>query len=73
MLRGLFWQIMITLSVGGALSTGLPLAIGRLLGADRVVLMSLAPTSVTMPIAMPLVLRTPCKRARSAVLLLRWP
>lgn len=50
MLRGLFWQIMITLIEGGVLSTGLTLAI-----------------------AMPLVLRTPCKRPRSEVLLLRWP
>lgn len=49
MLRGLFWPIMITL-IWGALSTGLTLAIGRLLGADGLVLMSLAPTSVTMPI-----------------------
>lgn len=50
MLRGLFWQIMITLIVGGSLSSGLTLSIGWLLGADGVVLMSLAPTSVTMPI-----------------------
>ena len=50
MLRGLFWQIMITLIVGGSLSSGLTLSIGWLLGADGVVLMSLAPTSVTTPI-----------------------
>lgn len=40
---------MITL-IWGALSTGLTLAIGWFLGADGGVLMSLAPTSVTMPI-----------------------
>ncbi|MDM8347923.1 LrgB family protein [Pseudomonas sp. sp1636] len=52
-IRQLFWPIMITLLAGGGLSLTLTLAIGWLLGADWVVLMSLAPKSVTMPIAMP--------------------
>lgn len=52
-IRQLFWPIMITLWVGGALSMGLTMAIGWLLGADWALLMSLAPKSVTIPIAMP--------------------
>ena len=41
MLRGLFWQIMITL-IWGELSTGLTLAIGWFLGADGGVLMKVS-------------------------------
>lgn len=52
-IRQLFWPIMITLFAGGVLSVSLTLAIGWALGADRSVVMSLAPKSVTMPIAMP--------------------
>ena len=52
-IRQLFWPIMLTLLAGGVLSVTLTLAIGWALGADWVVLMSLAPKSVTMPIAMP--------------------
>ncbi len=52
-IRQLFWPIIITVLAGGALSVVLTLAIGWLLGADWAVLMSLAPKSVTMPIAMP--------------------
>ena len=52
-IRQLFWPVMITLAGGGALSVALTLAIGRAMGADWSVIMSLAPKSVTMPIAMP--------------------
>lgn len=52
-IRQLFWPIMLTLLAGGVLSVTLTLAIGWALGADWAVLMSLAPKSVTMPIAMP--------------------
>jgi predicted murein hydrolase (TIGR00659 family) len=52
-IRQLFWPIIITVLAGGALSVVLTLVIGWLLGADWAVLMSLAPKSVTMPIAMP--------------------
>ncbi len=52
-IRRLLWPILITLLAGGVLSVGLTLGIGWLLGADWSVLMSLAPKSVTMPIAMP--------------------
>lgn len=52
-IRSLFWPVVITLLVGGVLSVTLTLSIGWLLGADWTVLMSLAPKSVTMPIAMP--------------------
>lgn len=52
-IRQLFWPIIITVLAGGVLSVVLTLAIGWLLGADWTVLMSLAPKSVTMPIAMP--------------------
>ena len=52
-IRQLFWPIMITLFAWGVLSVSLTLAIGWALGADWSVVMSLAPKSVTMPIAMP--------------------
>lgn len=52
-IRRLFWPVIITLVSGGVLSLALTLMIGWLLGADWAVLMSLAPKSVTMPIAMP--------------------
>ncbi|CAD5110475.1 LrgB family protein [Zestomonas carbonaria] len=51
-IRQLLWPILITLVVGGVLTVALTLLIGHLLGADWAVLMSLAPKSVTMPIAM---------------------
>ena len=52
-IRQLFWPIIITVLAGGVLSVILTLVIGWVLGADWAVLMSLAPKSVTMPIAMP--------------------
>lgn len=51
-IRQLFWPIVITLVVGGVLCVALTLAIAWLLGAELPVLMSLAPKSATMPIAM---------------------
>lgn len=51
-IRQLFWPIVITLVAGGLLCVALTLAIAWLLGADLPVLMSLAPKSATMPIAM---------------------
>jgi len=51
-IRQLFWPIVITLVVGGVLCVALTLAIAWLLGAELSVLMSLAPKSATMPIAM---------------------
>ncbi|EKM94384.1 hypothetical protein C211_19939 [Stutzerimonas degradans] len=51
-IRQLFWPIVITLVVGGLLCVALTLGIAWLLGAELPVLMSLAPKSATMPIAM---------------------
>ena len=51
-IQQLFWPIVITLAVGGVLSVVLTLAIAWALGAQLPVLMSLAPKSATMPIAM---------------------
>ncbi|CAM5309411.1 LrgB family protein OS=Stutzerimonas stutzeri OX=316 GN=CXK95_18625 PE=4 SV=1 [Stutzerimonas stutzeri] len=51
-IRQLLWPIVITLVVGGLLCVALTLAIAWLLGAELPVLMSLAPKSATMPIAM---------------------
>ncbi|MHA3884881.1 LrgB family protein [Stutzerimonas stutzeri] len=51
-IRQLFWPIVITLVVGGLLCVALTLVIAWLLGAELPVLMSLAPKSATMPIAM---------------------
>lgn len=48
----LLWPIMLTLLFGGALIVFLTLLLAWLLGAEWVTLMSLAPKSVTMPIAM---------------------
>ncbi len=51
-IRQLFWPIVITLVVAGVLTVALTLAICWLLGASDALAMSLAPKSVTMPIAM---------------------
>lgn len=48
----LLWPIMLTLLFGGALIIFLTLLLAWLFGAEWVTLMSLAPKSVTMPIAM---------------------
>src|SRR5690606_10525922 len=52
-IRQLFWPVLFTRSAVVVLSVALTLAIGWVLGADWSVVMSLAPKSVTMPIAMP--------------------
>lgn len=51
-IRQLFWPILTTLVVGGVFATGLCLLIGWLLGANHMILMTMAPKSVTSPIAM---------------------
>ncbi|KRW71042.1 hypothetical protein AO729_15570 [Pseudomonas sp. TTU2014-066ASC] len=51
-IRELFRPIMITLLVGGITATALGMALAWAFGADRMVLMTLAPKSVTSPIAM---------------------
>lgn len=51
-IRQLFWPTLTTLVLGGVVVTGLCLALGELLGADHMILMTLAPKSVTSPIAM---------------------
>lgn len=51
-IRQLLWPVVITLLVGGTFATGLCVGLGWLLGADHMILMTLAPKSVTSPIAM---------------------
>lgn len=51
-IRQLLWPILLTLAVGGGLTVVLTLFIAHQLGAQLPVLMSLAPKSATMPIAM---------------------
>ncbi|XQR91291.1 LrgB family protein [Stutzerimonas urumqiensis] len=51
-IRQLFWPIVVTIAVGGSLTVILTLLIAHLMGAELPVLMSLAPKSATMPIAM---------------------
>ena len=51
-IRQLFWPIFTTLVVGGVLATGLCVALGWWFGAEHRVLMTMAPKSVTSPIAM---------------------
>ncbi|HKS12574.1 MAG TPA: LrgB family protein, partial [Pseudomonas sp.] len=51
-IRRLLWPILITVGCGGVLVTGLTLLLGHLLGIDHAMLMTLAPKSVTSPIAM---------------------
>ena len=51
-IRQYFWPVMITLLVGGVFVTVLTLLLAWLLGADFAMLMTLAPKSLTTPIAM---------------------
>lgn len=51
-IRELFGPIMITLLIGGITATALGMALAWAFGADRMILMTLAPKSVTSPIAM---------------------
>ena len=53
-IRQLFWPVTIALLVGGSVTVALTLGIAVLLGADLAMLMSLAPKSVTSPIAIAL-------------------
>jgi predicted murein hydrolase (TIGR00659 family) len=53
-IRQLFWPVTIALLVGGTVTVALTLGIAALLGADQQMLMSLAPKSVTSPIAITL-------------------
>ena len=51
-IRQLFWPTLITLLVAGLLATMLGVALASAFGAERMMLMTLAPKSVTSPIAM---------------------
>lgn len=51
-IRQLFWPTLLTLFVGGGVATVLGVAFAWLLGAEHLMLMSMAPKSVTSPIAM---------------------
>ena len=51
-IRQLFWPILITLALGGVFATGVCLALGGWFGAEHMILMTMAPKSVTSPIAM---------------------
>jgi predicted murein hydrolase (TIGR00659 family) len=51
-IRQLFWPTLTTLVVGGVLATGSCLLLGWAFGVDHMILMTLAPKSVTSPIAM---------------------
>ncbi|WP_236207555.1 LrgB family protein [Pseudomonas tohonis] len=50
-IRQLFWPVLIALGVGGTVTLALTLLLAHLLGAGHVMLMTLAPKSVTSPIA----------------------
>ena len=51
-IRQLFWPILITLLVAGVVATVLGVSLAWAFGAEHVMLMSMAPKSVTSPIAM---------------------
>ncbi len=51
-IRLLFWPTLLTLFIGGSVATVLGVAFAWLLGAEHLMLMSMAPKSVTSPIAM---------------------
>jgi len=51
-IRQLFWPTLITLLLAGLLATVLGVALAWAFGAERMMLMTLAPKSVTSPIAM---------------------
>jgi len=51
-IRQFFWPVMITLLVAGVFVTAVTLLLAWLLGADFAMLMTLAPKSLTTPIAM---------------------
>lgn len=51
-IRQLFWPTLLTLVIGGVVATVLGVLLAWLFGAEHLMLMSLAPKSVTSPIAM---------------------
>ncbi|MGL4318102.1 MAG: LrgB family protein [Pseudomonas sp.] len=51
-IRALFWPVLVTLLLGGLVATVLGVGLAWLFGAERMMLMTLAPKSVTSPIAM---------------------
>lgn len=51
-IRQLFWPVLLTLLIGGVVATVLGVGLAWLFGAERMMLMTLAPKSVTSPIAM---------------------
>ena len=51
-IRQLFWPTLTTLVIGGVVATGACLLLGWWLGAEHMILMTMAPKSVTSPIAM---------------------
>jgi len=51
-IRQLLWPTLTTLVVGGVFATGLCLLLGGWFGAEHMILMTMAPKSVTSPIAM---------------------
>lgn len=51
-IRQLLWPTLTTLIVGGVFATGLCLLLGWWFGAEHMILMTMAPKSVTSPIAM---------------------
>jgi predicted murein hydrolase (TIGR00659 family) len=51
-IRQLFWPTLVTLLLAGVLATVLGVALAWAFGAERMMLMTLAPKSVTSPIAM---------------------
>jgi predicted murein hydrolase (TIGR00659 family) len=51
-IRQLLWPTLTTLVVGGVFATGLCVSLGIVFGADHMILMTMAPKSVTSPIAM---------------------
>ncbi|HCA24292.1 MAG TPA: hypothetical protein DEP32_09005 [Pseudomonas sp.] len=51
-IRSYFWPVLICLLVGGTLATVLAVLLAWLLGAEPMIMMTLAPKSVTSPIAM---------------------
>ncbi len=51
-IRQLFWPTLITLSIGGLVATVMGVGLAWAFGAEHMMLMTMAPKSVTSPIAM---------------------
>ncbi len=51
-IRQLFWPTLLSLLIGGVVATGMGVLLAWWFGADHMMLMSMAPKSVTSPIAM---------------------